>query len=90
VLVLDCQARHVVEVCGPRRGAGPGPLLEAADAVEEFGAALVDRLGEGLVVGACVAQGGDGDVRQVALVGLAESHRLVVVDRGRGRRQRRR
>lgn len=79
------RAGRSVEVGGAGGGAGPvaGPALEVADAVEEFGAAPADRLGEGPVVGAGIAQDGDGDVRQVALVGLAESHRLIVIDRGR-------
>jgi hypothetical protein len=72
-----------VRWCRRRRGAGCGPTSEVADAVEEFGAALADQLGEGPVVGAGVAQRGDGDVRQVAFVGLAESHRLVVIGQGR-------
>lgn len=75
-------------VVSPGGGAGVGagavacPALEVAGAVEEFGAALVDRAGEGGVVGAGVARRGEGDARQVVFVGLAQPHRLVVV-RGR-------
>lgn len=62
---------------------GPGPVscpaLQVADAVEEFGAAIAREGGEARVVGAGVAQGGEGDVRQLVFVRPAQPHRLVVV-----------
>ena len=70
-----------VEVGGADGGAGPVacPALQVANAVEEFGAALADRAGEGPVVGAGVALGGDGDLREVVFVGLAQPDRLAAL-----------
>ncbi|MER5532607.1 IS3 family transposase [Streptomyces mirabilis] len=62
---------------------GPGPVscpaLQVADAVEEFGAALAREGGDARVVGAGVAQSGEGDLRQLVFVHTAQPHRLVVV-----------
>lgn len=58
-------------------GAVAGPAFEVADAAEEFGASLAGRGGEVRVVGACTAQGGEREFRQVVLLGFAQPDPLL-------------